>query len=247
MNAPSVELAGVRGLPVPRYVLPNGEGTGYGLFKLDHASKTYFLNHLPEIGDAVTRGTAWITLWDDMLEGGVAPRSSSSWPCARCLKSVKSRTSNESLATLRTSTGDSCPTPERIAAASRLEKALLGGMRDCFRNVAEVGVLQRVSPYRRVTRRAGLPRAGVEPAGNDSRPGVRRDRLHQYGPGARAPECRLATEVILREQSAPDRESGSQGAIRVCHAGAIAGPGDPRHVLRRPRPRREPRARAVGS
>jgi aminopeptidase N len=69
MNAPVVELTSVRGLPPPRYVLPNGEGTGYGLFRLDRTSKTYFLHHLPEIGDAVTRATAWITLWDDMLEG----------------------------------------------------------------------------------------------------------------------------------------------------------------------------------
>ena len=73
MNAPRVELPSVRGLPPPRYVLPNGEGTGYGLFTLDQTSKMYFLHHLPEIGDAVTRGTAWLTLWDDMLEGGTEP------------------------------------------------------------------------------------------------------------------------------------------------------------------------------
>ena len=73
MNARDADVPGVRGLPVPRYVLPNGEGTGYGLFRLDPASTTYFLQHLPEIGDAVTRATAWLTLWDDMLESGTAP------------------------------------------------------------------------------------------------------------------------------------------------------------------------------
>ena len=55
-------------------MLPNGEGTGYGLFKLDDASRQFFLDHMPEIGDGLTRGTAWVTLWDDMLEGATPPR-----------------------------------------------------------------------------------------------------------------------------------------------------------------------------
>jgi aminopeptidase N len=58
---------------VPRYVLPNGEGIGYGLFTLDESSREFFLAHLPEVGDSVTRATAWITLWDGMLEAEVAP------------------------------------------------------------------------------------------------------------------------------------------------------------------------------
>ncbi|MCM3880605.1 MAG: hypothetical protein ND807_10900, partial [Vicinamibacterales bacterium] len=74
MNAPHVDVANVRGLPAPRYVLPNGEGIGYGLFRLDDLSKQFFLDHLPETGDGVTRATAWLTLWDGMLEGDVPPR-----------------------------------------------------------------------------------------------------------------------------------------------------------------------------
>jgi aminopeptidase N len=73
MNAASVELANSRGLPAPRYVLPNGEGVGYGLFRLDDPSRRFFLEHLPELGDGMTRATAWLTLWDDMLEAGVTP------------------------------------------------------------------------------------------------------------------------------------------------------------------------------
>ncbi len=74
MDGRSVEVPRVAGLPLPHYILPNGEGTGYGLFKIDAASKTFFLNRLSEIGDGLTRGTAWVTLWDDMLEGTTAPR-----------------------------------------------------------------------------------------------------------------------------------------------------------------------------
>ena len=73
MNAARVELPRSRGLPAPRYVLPNGEGIGYGLFKLDAASRSFFLLHLSELGDPVTRATVWITLWDDMLEAQVVP------------------------------------------------------------------------------------------------------------------------------------------------------------------------------
>jgi len=52
----------------PLYVLPNGEGWAYGRFALDDKSRTYLLQSLPDIGDALTRGAAWVTLWDEMLE-----------------------------------------------------------------------------------------------------------------------------------------------------------------------------------
>ena len=75
MNATRVQIPIPPGMPAPLYILPNGEGVGYGLFRLDEASKAYFLEHLPEIGHAVTRATAWLTLWDDMLEGGTPPKT----------------------------------------------------------------------------------------------------------------------------------------------------------------------------
>ena len=74
MSGPSVDVPLAGGAPVPDYVLPNGEGTGYGLFELDEASRRFFLEHMPEIGDGLTRGTAWVTLWDGMLEGATPPR-----------------------------------------------------------------------------------------------------------------------------------------------------------------------------
>ncbi len=74
MDGASVEVPRVGDLPLPNYVLANGEGTGYGLFVLDDRSRQFFLNHLSEIGDGLTRGIAWVTLWDDMLEGKTEPR-----------------------------------------------------------------------------------------------------------------------------------------------------------------------------
>jgi aminopeptidase N len=73
MNANAVDMPGAGGLPAPLYVLANGEGIGYGLFKPHPATRQFFLRHLPEVGNALTRATAWLMLWDDLLEGATPP------------------------------------------------------------------------------------------------------------------------------------------------------------------------------
>jgi aminopeptidase N len=62
-------VPGAAGLERPLFVLPNGGGLGYGLFVLDDASRVYLLDHIERIGDPLTRGSAWVTLWDNVLEG----------------------------------------------------------------------------------------------------------------------------------------------------------------------------------
>src|SRR5262245_11994978 len=62
------------GKPEPLYVLPNGQGWAYGRFVLDDKSRAYLLRSLPDISDPLTRGAAWVTLWDEMLDD---PRLSS--------------------------------------------------------------------------------------------------------------------------------------------------------------------------
>ncbi len=57
----------------PLFVLPGGAGLGYGLFVLDETSKRYLLDHIEEVGDSLTRGSAWIALWENMLESHVSP------------------------------------------------------------------------------------------------------------------------------------------------------------------------------
>ena len=71
LHLPEVTLEEATGLPVPDYILPNGKGVGYGLFKLDSTSRTYLIEHLPELSDPMHRGIAWITLREEMLEGDV--------------------------------------------------------------------------------------------------------------------------------------------------------------------------------
>ena len=73
LSAARVEVADARGLPAPRFVLPTGGGLAYGGFVLDPATRAYLLTHLPDIPDALTRGSAIVTLWEEMLEGRAGP------------------------------------------------------------------------------------------------------------------------------------------------------------------------------
>jgi aminopeptidase N len=67
------EVPAAAGLPAPDLVLPTGAGIGYGGFELDRASLDYLLAHLPDIEDPLIRGAAWVTLWEQMLDGRAAP------------------------------------------------------------------------------------------------------------------------------------------------------------------------------
>jgi aminopeptidase N len=62
-----------RGKPAPLYVLPTGGGWAYGSITLDRSSLSYLSTSLAEIADPLTRGAAWVTLWEAMLERAVAP------------------------------------------------------------------------------------------------------------------------------------------------------------------------------
>ena len=55
----------------PAYVLPNAGGLGYGLFRLDAATRRYLLGHVEELPDALDRGSAWVALYEEMVEGDV--------------------------------------------------------------------------------------------------------------------------------------------------------------------------------
>jgi aminopeptidase N len=69
----SIPVTGAVGLSQPTFVLPNGEGLGYGLFLLDDRSRDYLLAHVEALPDPLTRGSAWVTLWDNLLEARIMP------------------------------------------------------------------------------------------------------------------------------------------------------------------------------
>jgi aminopeptidase N len=69
-RATTVDAA--RGLEQPLFVLPNGGGLGYGLFVLDDASRRYLLDHVEQLPGELLRGSAWVTLWDNVEEGRIS-------------------------------------------------------------------------------------------------------------------------------------------------------------------------------
>ena len=71
LDAASVDVTAARGLPV-QFVLANGGGRAYGELHLDPASLAWLTAHAPDIEDELTRGSAWVTLWDAMLDGEIS-------------------------------------------------------------------------------------------------------------------------------------------------------------------------------
>jgi aminopeptidase N len=101
LNAARVDVMAARGVPAA-FVLPNGGGIAYGEIHLDPASLSWLMQHLGQastggdrrasggasaqrggesewpppsgvILDELTRGSAWVTLWDAVLDGEVKP------------------------------------------------------------------------------------------------------------------------------------------------------------------------------
>jgi aminopeptidase N len=76
-----LELAGNRAdvpdpaaLPRPTFILPTGGGLAYGDITLDLASRAFLLAHVEALGDPLSRGAVWVTLWEELLDRRVEPR-----------------------------------------------------------------------------------------------------------------------------------------------------------------------------
>jgi len=124
MNGMSMEVETARGRPAPLFVLPNGGGLAYGDVHLDAASRDWLAANTPSIRDPLTRGCAWLTLWDAVLDGEL--------PAARlidlALRSLPRETDElnveEILDQLRTAYWRFTPAPARNQLAPRVEQVL---------------------------------------------------------------------------------------------------------------------------
>jgi aminopeptidase N len=65
------DVYGARGHIEPSFILPNGAGLGYGDFHLEGGSLEWLMAFMPTISDPLTRGAAWVTLWESMLDGDI--------------------------------------------------------------------------------------------------------------------------------------------------------------------------------
>jgi aminopeptidase N len=75
LTGAEAEVPGAAGVTPPRYILPSGGGWAYGDFVLDQASLDFLTANLPQIDEALTRGSAWVTLWDAVLDGRLRPEA----------------------------------------------------------------------------------------------------------------------------------------------------------------------------
>ena len=174
------DVPAAAGLPMPRFVLPAGAGLAYGGFRLDDATRSYLVLRLPELTDPVARGAAWVTLWDEMLEGRVAPAALLDLAVRGLL--LESTEQNVQLVTgyLEELFWRFLPPTERAAQASRVEGTLTAGFRrgsastslkatyfSAFRSTVTtsegLALLARI--WRRQDRIAGLTLAEPDEAG----------------------------------------------------------------------------------
>lgn len=73
LNGPEGEVHVEEPMLTLDWVLPNASGVEYALFVLDDRSLGGLVDGLDAIDDPVLRGAAWVTLWDAVLEGQLAP------------------------------------------------------------------------------------------------------------------------------------------------------------------------------
>jgi aminopeptidase N len=59
----------------PELILPGADGVGYGRFPLDSATRAALLRSPSPLSDPVHRAVAWQALWEEVLDGLLAPRA----------------------------------------------------------------------------------------------------------------------------------------------------------------------------
>jgi aminopeptidase N len=110
------------------FILPNGGGLGYGLFTLDERSRTWLLEHLAEIPDPLTRGAAWVTLWDNLLERHVTPQVFMALAMRALPAEADEQNTQRVLNYVTRAYWRLLPQPERLARAPALERLLRDGI-----------------------------------------------------------------------------------------------------------------------
>ena len=117
-----------RGLQTPTFVLPTGGGLGYAGFELDAASIAYLLRDLPEIKDPLTRGAAWVTLWDQMLDRRATPAALLDLALRALPRETDEQNVQRVLNYVEQTYWRFLPPAERAAISFRLEPVLRAGL-----------------------------------------------------------------------------------------------------------------------
>ena len=124
----TTSVKGAKGLPAPNYVLPAGGGLGYGLFILDEGSRDYLLRHVDEVKDPLTRGAAWVTLWDNLQASRVNPLQLLDTALRALPREDDEQNAQRVLSYVTRVFWRFMPAAERAARAPALEAALRAGV-----------------------------------------------------------------------------------------------------------------------
>jgi aminopeptidase N len=131
LTAATVDVEAARGLPAPLYVLPNGEGIAYGEFHLDPSSLAWLtarLADIPGAANALTRGSAWTTLWDAMLDGETTPDTVIDLALRALPRETDELNVQQMLGSLSQAYWRFIPDERRTALAPRVERVLRAGL-----------------------------------------------------------------------------------------------------------------------
>ena len=122
------EVEAARGQALPAVVLPSAGGWGYGDFVLDRATAEKLLRALPRIDDALTRGSAWVTLWDAVVGGRLAPARFFDLGLLAVAVESDAQLAGAMLANLQQAWWRFLTPKQRVAKARRLDEALRRGL-----------------------------------------------------------------------------------------------------------------------
>jgi aminopeptidase N len=127
LNAARVEVTAARGLPA-NFVLVNGGGVAYGEIRLDPVSLAWLAKHVPDVRDELTRGSAWVTLWDALADGDLKADAFLSLAVEALPVEKNELNVNRILAYTRGAYWQFSDTAERARLAAQLETVLRAGL-----------------------------------------------------------------------------------------------------------------------
>ena len=110
------------------WILPNGGGLAYGNFTIDDSTRAFLPQHLPDFKDPLTRGAAWVTLWEEMLD----KRVTSTDFINLALRALPREDTEQNIQLIVSYVSEAFWTflsaPQRQAVAARLEQTLRSGL-----------------------------------------------------------------------------------------------------------------------
>ena len=245
-SGPRATVAEVIGWPAPRYVLPTGGGWAYGGFVLDPMSRGYLSRAIGGIADPLTRGAAWVTLWETMLDGDLAGSTFVDSAMAAVSAEPDEQTRARLLGYVAGAWWRHLSDTERAERAAGAEKTLRAGLdaaATASQKAAWFGALRRMA-----TTPATLTWLGAVWAKTETVAGLPLAETDYSGAGARSRGARgdrLAEDP--RRPAGAHRQSRSPRPLPVHHAGAVRRRRGAREVVRGAEGRGQPAARAVGA